>query len=77
MSRSAGSVLEGRMPLSPFQNKDVGFKCPGRQEVYYATLTIFYGQQVLRRVEIVSDKKKKQPSSLAFIFIFSSDMPRK
>ncbi len=34
-----------------------------------ATLSIFYGQQVLRHVQIVSDKKKKS-SILAFIFIF-------
>ncbi len=34
--------------------------------------TIFYGQRVLRRVEIVYDKKKG--SIPAFIYIFSSDI---
>ncbi len=33
MSRSVGSVLEGHILLSPFQHKDVGFKCPDWQEV--------------------------------------------
>ncbi len=33
-----------------------------------ATLTIFYGQRLLRHVEMVSDKKKKQPFSFYFYF---------
>ncbi len=44
------------------------FAMPSTILPYKATLSIFYGQRVLRHVEIVSDKKK---SSLpAFIFIY-------
>ena len=42
---------------------------------YKAALSVFYCQQVLRHLEIVSDKNKN--SLPAFICIFSSDMPRK
>ncbi len=46
-------------------------------KVYKATLSIFYGQRVLRHVQIVSDKKKKQPFTFYFYFFLRHDKKKK